>query len=54
MVPFTIAILRYAADVDRGQGGAPEEIALGDRTLQFLAIAWLACIAMAVYVMPLV
>ena len=25
MVPFTIAILRYAADVDRGAGGAPDE-----------------------------
>ena len=53
MVPFTIAILRYAADVDRGQGGAPDEIALEDRTLQVLALAWLACIAMAVYIMPL-
>lgn len=52
MVPFTIAILRYAADVDRGQGGAPEEIALGDRVLQILALLWLACIGMAVYVIP--
>ena len=24
MVPFTVAILRYAADVDRGEGGAPD------------------------------
>lgn len=53
MVPFTIAILRYAADVDRGQGGAPDEIALEDRTLQLLALAWLACVAMAVYIVPL-
>lgn len=52
MVPFTIAILRYAADVDRGNGGAPDEIALEDRVLQILALAWLACIVMAVYVMP--
>ncbi|WP_394281097.1 decaprenyl-phosphate phosphoribosyltransferase [Corynebacterium sp.] len=52
LVPFVIAILRYAADVDRGHGGAPDEIALQDRVLQILAIAWLACIVMAVYVMP--
>lgn len=53
MVPFTIAILRYAADVDRGEGGAPDEIALEDRTLQLLALAWLGCVAMAVYIVPL-
>ena len=52
MVPFTVAILRYAADVDRGEGGAPDEIALSDRTLQILAVAWLVTIAIAVYVVP--
>lgn len=52
MVPFTIAILRYAADVDRGEGGAPDELALSDRVLQILAVAWLACIVLAVYVTP--
>lgn len=53
MVPFTIAVLRYAADVDRGNGGAPDEIALEDRALQVLALLWLACIAMAVYIIPM-
>ncbi len=53
MVPFTVAILRYAADVDRGAGGAPDELALSDRTLQVLALAWLACITIAVYIVPL-
>ncbi|MGP6175244.1 decaprenyl-phosphate phosphoribosyltransferase [Corynebacterium sp. A21] len=52
MVPFTIAILRFAADVDRGQGGAPDELALSDRVLQILALAWVACIVMAVYIVP--
>ena len=52
MVPFTIAILRYADDVDRGNGGAPDEIALQDRALQILALLWLACIAAAVYILP--
>lgn len=54
MVPFTVAILRYAADVDRGDGGAPDELALSDRTLQILALAWVFCVGMAVYVVPLV
>ncbi len=54
MVPFTVAILRYAADVDRGDGGAPDELALSDRTLQVLALAWVFCVGMAVYVVPLV
>ena len=52
MVPFTIAILRYAADVDRGDGGAPDELALTDRVLQILALAWIACMAVAVYLVP--
>ncbi|KAB3522800.1 decaprenyl-phosphate phosphoribosyltransferase [Corynebacterium sp. zg254] len=53
MVPFTVAILRYAADVDRGEGGAPDEIALKDRALQALAVLWIVCIAIAVYIIPL-
>lgn len=52
MLPFTIAILRFAADVDRGDGGAPDELALTDRVLQVLALAWIACIVMAVYIIP--
>ncbi|AWB84847.1 decaprenyl-phosphate phosphoribosyltransferase [Corynebacterium liangguodongii] len=54
MVPFVIAILRYAAKVDSGHGGAPEEIALEDRVLQLLAGLWIVCIVMAVYVIPAV
>ena len=49
MVPFTVAILRYAVDVDGGAAGEPEEIALGDRVLQLLAVAWLGCVGVAVY-----
>ncbi|MEZ5212319.1 MULTISPECIES: decaprenyl-phosphate phosphoribosyltransferase [unclassified Gordonia (in: high G+C Gram-positive bacteria)] len=50
VVPFTVAILRYAVDVDGGEAGEPEEIALGDRVLQFLAVAWVVLVAVAVYV----
>lgn len=54
MVPFTIAILRYAAGVDTGDGGAPDEVALSDKVLQVLALGWIFCIVMAVYVMPMI
>jgi decaprenyl-phosphate phosphoribosyltransferase len=47
MVPFTIAIMRYAVDVDGGMAGEPEEIALGDRVLQVLALAWIGTIGAA-------
>ncbi|GAC70984.1 decaprenyl-phosphate phosphoribosyltransferase [Gordonia soli] len=49
VVPFVVAILRYAVDVDGGAAGEPEEIALGDRVLQFLAVAWIVCVGVAVY-----
>lgn len=49
MIPFTIAILRYAVDVDGGEAGEPEEIAFGDRVLQLLAIAWIGAVGVAVY-----
>jgi decaprenyl-phosphate phosphoribosyltransferase len=49
MIPFTIAILRYAVDVDGGMAGEPEEIALKDRVLQLLALAWIGTIGAAVF-----
>ncbi|MFZ1164332.1 decaprenyl-phosphate phosphoribosyltransferase [Mycobacterium sp.] len=48
MVPFTIAILRYAVDVDGGVAGEPEDIALRDRVLQLLFLAWIGTIGVAV------
>ena len=49
MIPFTIAILRYAVDVDGGEAGEPEEIALGDRVLQLLAVAWIGAVGAAIF-----
>jgi decaprenyl-phosphate phosphoribosyltransferase len=49
IVPFVVAILRYAVDVDGGNGGEPEEIVLGDRVLQVLGLAWVVLIGLAVY-----
>jgi decaprenyl-phosphate phosphoribosyltransferase len=52
IVPFVVAILRYAVDVDGGNGGEPEEIVLGDRVLQVLGLVWVALIGLAVYFAP--
>lgn len=49
MVPFTVATLRYAVDVDGGMAGEPEEIALKDRVLQLLALAWIGTLGAAVF-----
>jgi decaprenyl-phosphate phosphoribosyltransferase len=49
IVPFVVAVLRYAVDVDGGNGGEPEEIALSDRVLQVLAVLWLCALVAAVY-----
>lgn len=49
IIPFTIAILRYAVDVDGGLAGEPEEIALKDRVLQLLAVAWIGTIGAALF-----
>lgn len=49
MIPFTIAVLRYAVDIDGGEAGEPEEIALGDRVLQLLALTWIGVVGVGVY-----
>jgi decaprenyl-phosphate phosphoribosyltransferase len=50
IVPFVIAVLRYAVDVDSGGGGAPEDRVLGDRILQGLGLLWIMSLALAIYV----
>jgi decaprenyl-phosphate phosphoribosyltransferase len=41
IVPFTVAVLRYALLLEEGAGGAPEDIVLGDRPIQILGALWL-------------
>lgn len=50
IAPFTVALLRYAVDIDRGSAGEPESVVLGDRTLQVLALIWLATFSIGVVV----
>ena len=49
MAPFVLTILRYAVDVDGARAGAPEEIALRDRILQVVGFAWIATLAIGLY-----
>lgn len=50
IIPFILAILRYAHLIEQGRGGAPEELVLGDRVLQVLALLWVAAFAIGVHV----
>ena len=41
VLPFVLAIMRYAVDVDRGDAEAPEDVVLHDRILLAMGAAWL-------------
>ncbi|SDB89136.1 decaprenyl-phosphate phosphoribosyltransferase [Raineyella antarctica] len=47
--PFTLAMLQYAFRIDRGEGGAPEDVVLHDRALLVLGLTWLVTIGLAVF-----
>jgi decaprenyl-phosphate phosphoribosyltransferase len=49
IVPFVLAILRYALLLEQGRGGAPEELVLSDRTLLVLGALWAVTFAVAVH-----
>lgn len=49
ILPFVLALLRYALRLDRGAGGAPEDVVLGDRTLQVLGLIWAVTFGLGVY-----
>ncbi|MEY2450065.1 MAG: decaprenyl-phosphate phosphoribosyltransferase [Acidimicrobiaceae bacterium] len=49
IVPFVLAILRYALLVDQGKGSAPEELVLTDRTLQVIGVCWLVVFCLGIY-----
>jgi decaprenyl-phosphate phosphoribosyltransferase len=49
IIPFGLAILRYALLVDQGHGGEPEEVVFGDRILQILGLLWAAVFAAGIY-----
>ena len=49
IVPFVLAILRYAHVIEQGRGGAPEEIVLSDRVLQVLGLLWVLTFAIGIH-----
>jgi decaprenyl-phosphate phosphoribosyltransferase len=49
IVPFALAILRYALLIDQGHGGSPEDVVLSDRSLQVLGLLWLLTFGIGVY-----
>lgn len=48
IIPFVLGVLRYALLLDRGEGGAPEEVLLRDRVLLLIGLAWVVCFGIAV------
>ncbi|WKX70840.1 decaprenyl-phosphate phosphoribosyltransferase [Streptomyces sp. XD-27] len=48
MIPFILAVLRYAVFADRGTAGAPEDVVLRDRPLAVIALAWTGLYGLAV------
>ena len=49
ILPFALGVFRYALRLDRGEGGAPEDIILGDRTLQILGVVFVLLFAAGTY-----
>ncbi|MHB8465855.1 MAG: decaprenyl-phosphate phosphoribosyltransferase [Acidimicrobiales bacterium] len=49
IIPFVFGVLRYGLLVDAGRGGAPEDVILGDRTLQILGACMMVLFAIGVY-----
>jgi decaprenyl-phosphate phosphoribosyltransferase len=49
IIPVVMGIFRYALVLETGAGSAPEEIVLGDRSLQFFGLAWAVLFGLGVY-----
>ncbi len=48
IAPFTLAILSYSRDIDRGDAGEPENVVLHDPMLLALGAVWLVTVSLAV------
>lgn len=48
-IPWVMALLRYAMLIDRGVGGAPEDVLARDRLMQVLGVVWLFLFGVSVY-----
>jgi decaprenyl-phosphate phosphoribosyltransferase len=50
IVPFALALLRYAYVLERGEAGEPEEVFASDRVVQLAVAAWFIVYGLGVYV----
>jgi len=48
IIPFVLGILHYALRLERGDGAAPEDIVLHDRTLQIVGVVWIVLFGLGV------
>lgn len=49
IIPFLIAVLRYALLVDQGKGSAPEDVILHDRQMQVMGLLWAVVLMIGIY-----
>jgi decaprenyl-phosphate phosphoribosyltransferase len=49
IIPFVLAVLVVELAIEQGRGGEPEELALSDRGLQMLGLAWLGLLMCGIY-----
>lgn len=49
VIPFLIAVLRYALLVDQGKGSAPEDVILHDSQMQIMGLLWVVTLVLGVY-----
>jgi decaprenyl-phosphate phosphoribosyltransferase len=49
IVPMLVALLRYLLVLERGEGGAPEDVFTSDRVLQLTGLIWILIYGVAVY-----
>jgi len=49
IIPFLIAVLRYALLVDQGKGSAPEDVILHDRQMQIMGVLWAIVLTVGIY-----
>ena len=49
VIPFVMALLRYAVRIDAGDAEAPEDAVLGDRVLIILGAVWALVFALGAF-----
>jgi decaprenyl-phosphate phosphoribosyltransferase len=48
-VPVVLAVLHVLLQLEKGRGGAPEDLVLKDRTVQVLGVLWAVLVVIGVY-----